>query len=769
MPGQQGLQGRFIGWAAVAVLATYALFVGGAWAPTYSVFFRIMTLILCALGIAVWVVVAIRDPFWRPRSVLAPAFAAAFAAFLISTIASRFPRFGFEYLAWSIILAALYLLLQRLMASSFFRVRLLGFATLSALVIGIWYVASVVPQWFAWWGIIGRFAAPPLRPTFESLVWGNPSAVLTASVLLTAPAVATLWGGALARWLFLGLLVALSLFAIVASGSRAGWLAVAIALGTVAAIWLGSAARRRSLVELLNKRAVRIATVPLAAVAIVGAVLVGPSLIFRTAAGGETIRTGYYLASLRMFESSPMTGTGPGTWAPLRIANTLPTETDYYIPHAHNIYLQVLAEFGVVGLAAGVVTVLLLARLLSGAIRDPDPARQRMGWAALFTTIYFGAHQTLDFYANAPSILFAFAIPIALLDATAPPDPWLRSLAESGRRVQATVRRASGIVGVVAVAIAVVFLGWSESAALQMNDGTILLNDQREEEAVTSLANAVAMDPAMTPYRFAYGLALTKTGDLGRAAVEFAAAAEGDLPEAWLNLASVQASLGDRRGALDALDQSMRLGFQQAAVALGAGHVALGLGDVNRATASFADALTQLPGLAGDPWWAEDPARKAAFEDAYAIAFTRAGPFGRFEMALERGDEAAQSRALEAIADPSTKTTYTLIREAWNGGAEEIATLEQHARSEPFNFNTANWCARILRRAGNPERAETYTKWAETVAALSSVGGFEPRVVNSDESYTIAGVNSLFYGHFTYRRPTPSDQLVPALPHLAYR
>ena len=66
------------------------------------------------------------------------------------------------------------------------------------------------------------------------------------------------------------------------------------------------------------------------------------------------------------------------------------------------------------------VAIAALGWLVLGGMRDPDPTRRRWGWAAFFGVVYFGTHQLLDFYANMPAILFAFAIPIAWLDATAP-------------------------------------------------------------------------------------------------------------------------------------------------------------------------------------------------------------------------------------------------------------------------------------------------------------------------------------------------------------
>jgi O-antigen ligase len=666
MQERRRLQGRFIGWAAVAVLATYCLFIGGAWAPTYSVFFRVVTLILAGAGIAVWIVVAIRDPFWRPRTVFAPAFAAAFTVLLISTALSRYPRFGAEYLAWSAILTALYLILQRLMASEFFRTRLLGFTVLTALVIGVWYVFAVVNDWTAWWGMVGRIAAPPLRPRFESLTLGNPSAVLTASLLLTAPAVAHLAGGGSVRKVAAGVMVALSLFVALLSGSRAGWLAIAAATIIVGLLWLASPGRRASLGAVARSRIARLVAIPVVLAAAGAAVVVGPGLVARAGAGGEGLRTSFFSASIRMFESAPLTGVGPGSWAPLRGPFTAAGEFDYYIPHAHSVYFETIAELGLIGVIGGVIVIAFLARLLVGAIRDTDPARRPMGWAALFTCVYFAAHQALDFYENAPAILFAFVIPIAFLDATAGVAPARQT--ETRRGLDPAASNALALAGAVVLVGAFAFLSWSERGAFAMSAGTVQLDQLDPPSAIEPLRQATADDAAMPPYHLAYGLALADTGAFGAAEAEFlASAGVDDLPETWVDVAAVRARLDDGRGARDALDRAMRLGIQQSGVLMGIGVVRLELGDTDAATEAFAQALALSPSLAGDSWWTAEAKRAAVWPAAYAAAMDRSLEVGRFTLALEHGDAAAVEDVIASMPEESLVTTSRLVAGAWNG------------------------------------------------------------------------------------------------------
>jgi tetratricopeptide (TPR) repeat protein len=274
----------------------------------------------------------------------------------------------------------------------------------------------------------------------------------------------------------------------------------------------------------------------------------------------------------------------------------------------------------------------------------------------------------------------------------------------------------------------------------------------------------------MPPYHLALGIALADAGDLARAEREFLSAASvDDLPESWLDLAAVRARLGDAPGAEEALDKALRLGYQQPAVVLGSGAVRVDLGDDARAIGDFTQALLAIPSLAGDPWWTEDPARARLWPQVLAQTIDEASPLTRFEIALHTSDATAAEAALGMLDDAEAKETYRLMLSAWNGNAAALASLEARARAQPFDQTLVNLCARLLRRAGDENGADTFAIWAESINGTASTGGHEVGVFAPTDRHGVAGVNSLFYGHFTYRRPTPTDQFVLDLPRLGYR
>jgi O-antigen ligase len=754
---------RRLVWVGLATAAAYAVFIGGSWFGIYDSSLRFATVVLAAVVLAGWAVVGYRSPEWRPRSVLLPAIIACVGSLAISTVFSRFPGVSVEYLAYAVVLAALYLLLVQLLARDFFRGRLVGlcgalfFATVGA------YLALTISDWVQWLHVLGHFTIPPLRPEFESLTLGNPSAVLTLVALLAIPIVGALdW--TTQRGLALAIVV-LGLVAVVAliSGSRAGWLALAIA-GVVTLVGGALTREVRGPVATFLTRMRRSPTgrivvlVTLAFVALVTLSL-GPAILRRASEGGDENRIAFARIALELFAQSPIVGTGPGSWVIQRPGLTVITEPDEYIPHAHNIYAQTLGELGVVGAVAGLVLVALLARLVLGAMRDPDQARRRMGWAALIGLVYFGAHQLLDFYANFPAILMAAAIPVALLDATA-----ARSPLTASRRVP-SFAWAGATAGGLTVLAALLFLGAQELPAMDEANAVQLANAGDWAAAAAPARIAAAGDPRIGSYLFTAGLTAAHVGDHVAAARYFAeVTAENDVPEAWLDLAAEQVALGDRTSAASSLEAALRLGRQRPGVAIPIGDLALRIGQDELALEAFTAAVINVPSFLADPWWTLDPTRIAARDEVAARAMAATTADTQWEIALMTGD-VANARTLAATPglDPSTIDFV----DAWTGDEAAFERLITRCQRDSLQLQPLFWCARIEGRRGDVDRANDYRYLANSINGGSYRNGAEIRVATESlVGRSSEGNLAIFWGTYTYRRPTPWDVLVPSLVHL---
>jgi tetratricopeptide (TPR) repeat protein len=331
------------------------------------------------------------------------------------------------------------------------------------------------------------------------------------------------------------------------------------------------------------------------------------------------------------------------------------------------------------------------------------------------------------------------------------------------------IAKVVAITGVLALGLSGAFLAWSERGALLMREGSSLLDGGESAAATGPLLDAVRLDPAMTPYHLALGLALADSGDLEGARDHLATAANRDsLPESWLNLAAVQHRLGDAVAARTSLAEAWRLGYQQAAVALAVGELRLQLGDEDAAVEALARALALMPTLAGDQWWTATDDRRQVWPEVYSLALDDASAESKFVMGLEAGDQVTIENALGAM-ESDVEATRRLVASAWAGDQAAFGALESEARARPLDASLANWCALLLRRQGEVGAAGVYANWADTINGDSSFGGFEVRVAPAESRLRPAGQTTLYYGQFTYRRPVPDRQLVAWLPQLRFQ
>ena len=749
-----------LGWVGFILLLVYATFLGGGYVGTQAVVLRMLTLLLVALGLLVWFVLAWRKPAWRPTTSIWPAIVLPLAALAITTLLSPLPRLGLEYLAWAMLLFALYLLLVRIMAVPAARERMGGIAALLALIVGIAYALLVGTAWLDWWALIDSIKAPMLRPAYAALTFGGPNIVAPVMVLLAAAAFGGLRPDSRARRLLLVTVAALTCLVVLLAASRASWLAFGVTVVLVgAALGVSQRARLESLAGSRGWRILAVGTVVLAIPVVLVAL---PAVLGRLAVSGDGGRGSYFAAAVRMFESSPLTGVGTGTWAVRRAANTEPGEVDWYVNHAHNVYLQTLAEMGLVGAFAGIVAIIAVGWLLWRGLRAIDADRRRWAWAALFGLSYLALHDLLDFYANMPVVMLIAAIPVAVLDATSDRGVGLPG---ASARASALLRRvARGSMWLLCV-LAVVTLFRTESIASTHQQAVRLLADGDVEAAQPLAIAAVADDPEMIPYLVTRAGIASSLGHWQEAHDAYAVAASvDDLPTNWLGLAQAQVKLGVSADEVAApLERALRLGQRQPAVAYAAGYLYDRIGATARADTAYAKAIASAPSLAGDETWTADPELVDRFPAILDEAIEN-GAAG-WQIALMAGD-AGRAHVLNDAAGGDAFTT--LLIDAWTGDAEALATVRSAADEQPRNGQLLPWAARLSARAGDEAAAARYRQLITYVDEVGSVAD-EIRVGGTEQQDgVVTSVRTDLYGQMLYRRPLAADLMPPGLPRLVY-
>jgi hypothetical protein len=264
---------------------------------------------------------------------------------------------------------------------------------------------------------------------------------------------------------------------------------------------------------------------------------------------------------------------------------------------------------------------------------------------------------------------------------------------------------------------------------------------------------------------FTAGLTASHAGDHVAAVGYFErVTATNDLPEAWLNLAAEQFELGDMTSAAVSIRAALRTGHQRPAVTIPLGDLAMRVGEHDLAVEAFTNAVIAVPSFLADPWWLQDPVRMGIRDEVRHAATSAGGAYSAWEIALMTGDHAgARTLAASPGLDPSTVDFV----DAWSGDQGAYQRLSARCQAEPLQLQPLAWCARIESRRGNADAADRLRYLANVQTGGEYRAGAELRVATRPlVGRTLEGTPAIFWGTYTYRRPTPWDILVPSLVHL---
>lgn len=763
--------GRLATAGVVAVIAGAAVFttlVAGGSGRLELVGVRLVYDLMALLAVAPWLAYASVRPAWLPASRIWPAILAILLAFGISTLTSRAPRLSAEMFVYVVLLGEVYLMLVALMRRARFRAPIERIALALCVAVCLLYLLETIQAWDAWWRDVGRLTLPPLRPAYLGLSLGSPNPVATVALVLGAFAIATTSLQGIRGRAVAVMLVVLGAAVALVSGSRGAWLGAAAGLAVAAVVALVQApdvrARARARASVGRRTAAVVAVGGGAVLVLAGTLAAASGRLTFDDAG---YREAFAEASMRMFGSSPVTGTGAGTWQVLRAANEVAGQPDLYIPHAHSIYTQTLAEFGAVGIVAAIVVLSAIALLLARALRSDDPRRRRVALAAVFGVVFLAAQQTADMLMNVPAVLLAIALSIAWLDAAALGDPDAATMAgppPSGR-AKLAVRPGSLAAAAATVALVLGLLAM-ESVTIDAARASSAVDEGRWEAAATAAARAVASDPGVTPYRFTLGIASANAGDLEVAASALAASAEADdYPYAWLDLAAVRWQQGDDEGARTALARAERLGLRDAQLALPAGWLRERLGDRDAAVADDGAALAAAPSLADDPYWSSTPFLRAESDAILDAARSAANDRG---LAIDLyGGRLDRARATASDLERVDPELYALVVPAWEGDDAAWGRLQALAAGRPLDGGPAAWCRVVALRRGDASAVVRYGRWLATLtgsdAALPLVARVDAGAPGLQPTRLLDRYGSL------YRRSVPRAQVILVLPQVTWQ
>jgi O-antigen ligase len=729
---------RVVAWAWILVFTLEVVIVSGTYSRMGSPVARTGFHLLLAVLLAGWLVAAAARAEWRPDVRTTAAVCLPLAAAAVATAASAAPRIATEGFTTGIAWALIFLLATRLGSNPWFRPRVAGLLTLIVAVTLVAYLAQVALAWIRWWQLTG-VPSPPLRPEAVSLTFGA-SPIVAGLILILGP-LALLR----ARDMPMGrLLVAVGLIggiaAIVITGSRAAYLGLAVAVVVSLVLYAAGRARADGIRRLATSNPVPVLAA--GAVVAVGGVLLTGRLAARLFDSSTIVeRFDIWRSAIVLFQSSPVVGTGPGTWPVLKYAVNPDGVRNLVVPHAHSIPIQTLSDLGVVGLVALAVFCAFVFRRLVLARRSAEPTLRAAGSAAIVAMAGFVALSLFEDFANLGTILLPLALLCGLVvGQTDGP-------AEGGRaRLREPVVRATAVLAAtVALAVGGWWLAGSDAAALTADRGRMAADRGDWAEATRLFEEAFRADPDMPLYRMESAVGLAIAGRTDEAATRLAPVVrvEGSSVN-LLSLAWYEALLGRDEDSLGNARLAMRRGADDPLVALNVGALAGRAGDAQLSIDAYAQAMTMTPEIAMSRDLGALDTRDAIVARALELARSGQPGTGSSTAALilaYTGDLPAGQAELARVAAGADRTRVQATLD-WLGDrrSQAIDALRAALNADPGDGNTALQLARFLQAEGNPESAR-YFDWASLVGfgsvASSSAAGSSiqaARVANSSDT-----------------------------------
>ena len=647
----------------------YILLLGGyTFRGDYTLQLVGFVLALCiALSWLIW-----RGVIWHdhlPKTGLEWALVAGLAAVFLSLAASPDLRQGLSRSAWLLAYAILFYFFLNLLDTDLDRWGLLAAAmTVTGLFLFQADVETI--QWYrSWFEVNGGFVLPPVQYRFIGLMpFSNPlmalanlfvPAVLLAVRRFRQPAVRVLGG----------LWILLYIFAVPFSSSRGGWLGLAVVLAVSGLYWAWSSQLLGS-IRRWRRRKLALVLAGLLVLAVLGAFL-GYHFLVEFAShpthGGDPFggsgREVFWANAVKIWQSFPWFGTGPDRFAfeYLRVEPAIPP--GFWPLQAHDIFLEALAEFGILGLAAFLFFLGAIVRWAWRMLRGSTP--ERRAWTAAVLAGECGLLVQLAF--DDQTTFMAVMVPAIFLLA------WVGA---NTNTPLPTFRRAS--LGWLSIPIFILIggAGWGIWAYQPYTQWLGYAQSGDWTRAAEQASISASRDPNYHFYATEAGLlwawqARYENAPIGlfraRSYFEQALRFEPTTSWNWANLAMMDAASGDLEAAVRHMERAVRLSPNMAAYQFNLGKFYEGSNLPEVAIASYQKALDLRPDWRDLPFWGETETRAQALNLWQANPPSAAAPENTF-----------WHQAQSAIADRNLDEADVLLAKArlMSEPAVEIARSE---------------------------------------------------------------------------------------------
>ena len=475
-------------------------------------------------------------------------------------------------------------------------------------------------------------------------VLGHPN-LLAGLATLTLPLVLLEWRGNRRMWARSGLLFwgLCYLLVVPFTSSRGGLVGLGVVLAALGA-WLirqrGWTSASRLIESLRGRGWIVWGAVGFAVAALVGLFIYQG---LHPSHGGASARLYLWSAAGKVIAVHFWLGTGPGRFGS-EVARVLSIPPDFWPLHAHSVFWQVFAEFGLVGLLALGGVIVGLGRTVRRSFGTlAETARIEL----VLTSAGLAGYAVQNMVDDQTHVL-ATMVPLMLVLA----------LAVTVRPVAAPRGRLPlWVIGLPLLLIGVLQAQWLWAYAA-FDQARLAYEARDAARALTLTQEAARRDPSFSFYDVEAGLLAAQLDDWAAAQTHFerAVAREGSLAFVWANLGVTRWRNGDQPGGLTALQAAAQLAPRSPTILLTAGWMAEAAGQAEVAEAYYRAALALRPDWTDRPFWEATPLRASVRAAVPPAIADPNDPYVQARAALAAGRVADARRWMDISLSGSSLT-----------------------------------------------------------------------------------------------------------------